>query len=591
MKKILISIVTIFAISFFALAEMTVYVYKKDGTKVPYVASAVDSIGFVNVHSITFNPNGGIGSMDVICAKEGESITLPTNSFSLADAKFVGWNTNMDGSGVPYVDKSTIILTANITLYAQWKVSTMANGHEYVDLGLPSGTLWATMNVGAESPEDKGDYFAWGETVPKTKYDWESYKHGSHYIRLKKYINQYEFGFVDYLNFLQPIDDVANVNWGADWRMPTAEEFDELCNSNYCDWIWDKKKKGYIISSKLNDKSIFLPVGGAYYANGLSNTLRGYYWSCSLDLEEPNNAQLLIFDSDTKGHLNPEFRVMCVTVRPVIPKLVTYKVQFNGNGGNGKMNPIEVSYSKQISIPKNTFIRNGYDFAGWNTKPDGTGISYQSGAQFNSVGSDVTLYAQWFTSSVSGFEEEHAYVDLGLPSGTKWATMNVGAISIVEYGDYFAWGEINHKIKYLSDNYKWHDNQSDLIIKYCNDGKTILESVDDAAKINWGGKWTTPSKEQVDELIKYTTYNRVIVNGVVGYTVCSNINNNCIFIPAAGKCSSKVNYSKTSARYWCSDYRDSPSCLTSYYWTINGNTYAVPTESRYVGLSIRPVMK
>ena len=105
------------------------------------------------------------------------------------------------------------------------EINEEENTYAYVDLGLPSGTLWAAYNVGAEAPEEYGDYFAWGETQPKNDYSWATYKYsvGDKY-HLTKYCNVAEFGnegFVDNLFFLQPTDDAATVNWGGNWRTPT----------------------------------------------------------------------------------------------------------------------------------------------------------------------------------------------------------------------------------------------------------------------------------------------------------------------------------------------------------------------------------
>ena len=106
------------------------------------------------------------------------------------------------------------------------------NGHDFVDLGLPSGTLWATCNVGAEVPEGYGDYFAWGETEPKTVYDWTTYKYcNGDSDQLTKYCQEAIYGYDGYtddLYDLQPSDDAATVNWGEGWRMPSASEGDEL---------------------------------------------------------------------------------------------------------------------------------------------------------------------------------------------------------------------------------------------------------------------------------------------------------------------------------------------------------------------------
>ena len=106
------------------------------------------------------------------------------------------------------------------------------NGHDYVDLGLRSSTLWATCNVGADNPGDYGDHFAWGETQPKAAYTDSNYIYSKGgYNQFTKYCTKSEFGFngfTDNLKTLQPSDDAATVNWGEGWRTPTIDEWVEL---------------------------------------------------------------------------------------------------------------------------------------------------------------------------------------------------------------------------------------------------------------------------------------------------------------------------------------------------------------------------
>ena len=183
-----------------------------------------------------------------------------------------------------------------------------------VDLGLPSGLKWANMNIGAESPEDYGDYFAWGETTGykdgKRDFSSATYKY---YLVTKittpdttdkdgffipgttttttgytKYVtkkdaskNGYD-GFCDDKAVLEPEDDAAYVNWGGDWRMPTKKEQDELRNG--CTWEWAELKgvKGYKVTGP-NGNFIFLPAAGSRDNSGLSNAGSfGDYWSSSL---------------------------------------------------------------------------------------------------------------------------------------------------------------------------------------------------------------------------------------------------------------------------------------------------------------------
>ena len=172
-----------------------------------------------------------------------------------------------------------------------------------VDLGLPSGIKWASCNVGAEKPEDYGNYYAWGEVLPKKDYPWATYKHAyGNGNKLTKYCNNASYGdngFTDNKTTLEPEDDAAHVNWGGSWRMPTAAEMDELRYN--CTWTWTTQNgiNGYQITSKTNSNSIFLPAAGyRYYTNLNYVGYRGYYWSSSLDGDEPYNACALYFDSD-----------------------------------------------------------------------------------------------------------------------------------------------------------------------------------------------------------------------------------------------------------------------------------------------------
>ena len=169
--------------------------------------------------------------------------------------------------------------------------------HEYVDLGLPSGTLWATCNVGASSPEEYGDYFAWGETEPKNEYSWITYKYckGS-YDTMTKYCP------VDNKTELDPSDDAATVNWGSEWQMPSDEQFEELINSSYTTKTWTtlNGKYGRKITSKNNGNSIFLPAAGSRNDTSLNNAGRGgYYWSRSLNTGYSSHAYVLLFGSGT----------------------------------------------------------------------------------------------------------------------------------------------------------------------------------------------------------------------------------------------------------------------------------------------------
>ena len=174
--------------------------------------------------------------------------------------------------------------------------------HAYVDLGLPSGLLWATCNVGAENPEEYGDYFAWGETQPKDTYNWSTYQYcyGS-LSTMIKYCNNSNYGyngFTDNLTTLLPEDDAATANWGADWRMPTKEEWQELYSNTTCVFTTQNGVNGRLFTAS-NGNSLFLPGAGYHSGSSLNNAGNGFYWSSSLNTTKPSNAWFFFFSSST----------------------------------------------------------------------------------------------------------------------------------------------------------------------------------------------------------------------------------------------------------------------------------------------------
>ncbi|MBR3871270.1 MAG: InlB B-repeat-containing protein [Paludibacteraceae bacterium] len=258
---------------------------------------------------ISFDANGGAGSMSTsMTFGKGETKTLTANAFTRTGYTFTGWNTKADGTGTSYSDKQSITPTENLILYAQWEESKgtgTANGHDWVDLGLPSGTKWATTNVGASTPEGYGNYYSWGETTTKSSYNWSTYKwcNGS-YDTITKYCVSSSYGTVDNKTTLDLSDDAAYVNWGSSWRMPTKAEQDELRNTNYTTWTWTTRNgvKGYKVTSKTNGNSIFLPAAGYRNDSSLSKAgSNGGYWSSSLDAVNSYYAYVLYLDSSGVG--------------------------------------------------------------------------------------------------------------------------------------------------------------------------------------------------------------------------------------------------------------------------------------------------
>ena len=369
--------------------------------------------------------------------------------------------------------------------------------HEYVDLGLPSGNLWATCNVGADSPEDYGDYFAWGETQPKSNYNWSTYQYcnGSS-NKLTKYCSNSSYGyngFTDDLTNLLPGDDAATANWGDDWRMPTKEEWQELYDNTTCTWTTRNGVDGRLFTA-ANGKSVFLPAAG--YRNGTSlSGSTGDYLSSTLYSNIPSRAWELSFGADNCSMSSYGHRKLGLSVRAVRGPVI------------------------------------------------------------------------------------HDYVDLGLPSGTLWATCNVGADTPEDYGDHFAWGETTPKSTYNWDTYQHCNGSASTLTKYCTnssygyngftDNLTTLLPEDDAATANWGEDWRMPVKEELEELYNNTTTTCTTQNGVYG-TLFTATNGNSLFLPAEYRYSGELGDDPFGV-YWSSSLNtdkpyDAWVLQNDWYW-------------------------
>lgn len=191
-----------------------------------------------------------------------------------------------------------------------------------VDLGLPSGTLWADRNVGAASPEEYGKHFAWGETVPNGDfngyvYKWHNWDSGDSYVT--KYCNDGNYGYADGKSILEPSDDAATFNLGYKWCMPTTAQIDELAKETTKAWTAINGFKGVRLTGP-NGKSIFLPAAGKFsWAEHKYPDTVGYYWSCRLSgYDHPNCAWYFIIHSGGMSYANDGVRSEGYAVRAVV---------------------------------------------------------------------------------------------------------------------------------------------------------------------------------------------------------------------------------------------------------------------------------
>lgn len=237
---------------------------------------------------------------------------------------------DMDGDGYITITDITLLVNTLLGLTPE-RTLRLAEGetpgpsildddtHQYVDLGLPSGTLWATCNVGATAPEDDGDYFAWGEVETKSYFAWSNYNlcqgNGDN---LTRYCTKAQNGRTDGITTLLADDDAATVAWGRAWTMPTQEQAEELLSADntLVTPTTRNGKLGYTIKSLKSDASIFIPAAGQKVDKTVEDKQSAYYWTKTLDADNPTNAYYLGLDANSSD-IYKAIRVFGRNIRPV----------------------------------------------------------------------------------------------------------------------------------------------------------------------------------------------------------------------------------------------------------------------------------
>lgn len=391
--------------------------------------------------------------------------------------------------------------------------------YEAIDLGLPSGTLWADKNVGANDILDDGWYVSWGETSEKDEYQASTYK----WEVFTDYENYYftKYTESDGLKSLQAEDDVATIIIGDEWSTPSQVEWQELIDK--CSWVWTSANgnNGYSVTGP-NGNKIFIA------ASGRKDT-GSFFW---------HNEQGCYWTSDRAGLLGGK-------------ELYAYEFFF------------------------------GKDFKRFaNTNRDG-------GLPVRAVKRESAI--------------EVVAVDLGLPSGTKWADKNVGASTETEDGWYVSWGETMSKEDYSEGNYKWalySNNAIQWMTKYNQtDGLSTLQTKDDVASVVLGEEWSLPTYNEWLELMLNCTWTWNTNNGVKGYTI-TGTNGNKIFLAACGRKDTdskgtKLSWHNEQGCYWSSTIGRKLGELEYYAYEIyiDSNSRNLVNSNRNAGLTVRAVKR
>ena len=414
---------------------------------------------------------------------------------------------------------------------------------DYVDLGLPSGVRWAKWNMGSSSeldiPNTAYARYGWGDPTGEVRsaspsayaayeWNWQSQKD----ISGTKY-------------------DIASVQWGDKWRIPTPTDFTEISESSgYTTWEYgnwaDGQGNGYpawkVTSVKYPDRYIYFPAAGLIKTNGVSDKVRdyAYYWT-SVD----------------NGYGVAKFAEL---IRDAYMVPADYGTQM----------PIRAVYGRP-----GEFAPGGDPVIPDDPTPDDP------------------------TPETPETAEVGTAVDFGLPSGTKWADRNIGATSVTDYGDYIQWGDSIERSVYTITDYIHYAPADKNGFKYLgtssdhNDVYNIVGTEYDAAHYRWGGSWVMPTEMQFIELMDYCTWTWTTMNGVSGYQVSRN--GKSIFLPAAGYMNGSPAATTNAGRkgyYWTQDLR---TAVEQYFnkdvvtFEFSNSTYSSSFDPRYKGLTIRPV--
>ncbi len=401
--------------------------------------------------------------------------------------------------------------------------------------------------------------------------------------------------------------------------MPTYDEFQELLSNCTSEWTTLSGVEGMKVTSKVNGNSIFFPSAGSRYRKDLSYS-GCYYWSSSssrhsgwtLPFETYNDASFFYCSSLLPG-LSNLTRYYGLSVRPVYGDVVNATGIFLNRTSlkiaSGYSEPLMVSY-----IPSNCYEKGIV----WSSNNTSVATIASSGlVTAKSVGTAVITVSSTRDRSITASctvtvvdEISPEPVELGLPSGIKWASCNLGAVNPEDCGGHFQWAgledvtassiclDLNHCPYHvgLYQSSGWTKYVPSTMPSYWSgsgepDNKSVLDPEDDVAHVKLGGKWRMPTKDEFQELLDNCTSENISLNGVEGIMLKSKVNGNSIFLPAAGILRTKhLSYTGFYGHYWTSSLDTSAHSSITIIVGISSN-FAATTflGDRCDGQSVRPV--
>lgn len=558
------------------------------------VTQAVAEPETVDVSSVAIDPTQATltegETLQLTATVQPDNATDKTVAWSSSDAAVA---TVTDGLVTAVGEGQATITAKSGSQTVTCTVTVEPVGPKMVDLGL--SVKWAECNLGAQTPEEYGDYYAWAETEVKPGYDLQNAKW--FYLSsetVTKYVTHSNNGTVDNNTHIDPEDDAAHVLYGDKWRIPTDEEWAELGAECTWEWIGDESNQGGYKVTASNGNFIYLPASGFWQGNNAGTFgYNGFYWTANVLTSHCPAAMQMQFNP---GGRKMEYfmRFFGCPIRPVYGDVVMVG-GISINKDKVDMVPGELLQLTAVLSPGNAFEK-GILWSSSDASVATVNTNFEEGGLVTAMAAGETIitatsvdggYSASCTVTVESADPK--MVDLGL--SVKWADRNLGAHTPYEHGSYYSWGETAPKNNYNLSSYKFGVGPYS---KYNGSDKTVLDPEDDAAYVTLGGTWRMPTVGEIDELV--STRNNAgymwewkSLNGVNGWLVTYLVNNNSIFFPASGYCDDMTLRQLGSyGEYWSSSL-----CLdeASYVYNLGFESYSVARgdSSRHFGYSIRAV--